>query len=130
MAKPIIINAKQIKKIISSLPSGKKFGAEIIKNADNSIIIHKTVTAPEPSLSAEAHDHWLDMFIVSSGRAAIKIGGKIIDKKEKAPGEWRGQKIIGAQKYLIKKNDFVIIPRGVPHQHGQGSVKMIVIKIK
>ncbi len=130
MAKPIILSDTQIKKLIASLPHGKSFGVEVFSDPTKSIILNKTITALSPAPAAEAHDRYVDIFLVRAGKTRITIGGKIIAPKQISPGEWRGEKISGGKKYQIKKDDLVIIPKGLPHHHGQGSIKMVVLKIK
>lgn len=129
MQKPeIIIKAKDIKKAVASLPKTGPFGEEIAKNKNQSIIVSRNITSKGASPKAELHENHNDIFIVMSGKEELFIGGKITDKKEIKPGEWRGEKLKDSRKYKIGAGDIVIIPAGISHRHGKGTIKLMVIK--
>ena len=127
--KEIIIKAVNIKDFISSLPKEGKFGEKIFFNNNESILGFKIITSKEPSKS-ESHDNFTDVFLVQEGSEEFFIGGEIVNKELKAVGEWIGSDISGARKYIIEAGDVVIIPKGIPHMHGNGVIKSVVIKIK
>jgi len=45
----------------------------------------------------------------------LTYGGKIDDRKEIAPGEYRGHKQSGAKTQVVRPGDFVLIQPGMPH---------------
>ncbi len=126
----ILLKAKQIKDFSSKLPEKGPFGKELISNIQKSIIISESVTSSDISPEAELHENYTDIFIVKQGKEEIFIGGEIADKESVSPGEWRGKTLVKAREYFIEAGDLVIIPKGIAHQHGVGTIKMIVIKIK
>lgn len=124
----IIIKAKDIKKALAELPKKGPFGEEIAKNKNQSVIVSRNITSKNASPKAELHENYTDIFIVMAGKEELFIGGKITDKKEIKLGEWRGEKLKGARKYKIGAGDIVIIPAGIAHRHGKGTIKLMVIK--
>ena len=103
------------------------------------VLISRNVTPEEPSRKAELHENYTDIFLVKEGSEKIFIGGDIADKQpymiddKPQPGEWRGIKVTSApgneiRKYQIAAGDIVIIPKGIVHRHGAGTIKMLVIK--
>ncbi|MDD4271706.1 MAG: YhcH/YjgK/YiaL family protein [Patescibacteria group bacterium] len=127
--KEIIIKRELIDKIAASLTSADIFGEEILANDKRSVIVSKNVTGKKIAAKAEIHDNYADIFLVKDGQEKIFIGGEISDKRKIAPGEWRGEILKNAKTYNIKAGDIIIIPKGIAHRHGEGLVKMIVIKI-
>ena len=63
----------------------------------------------------EQHTHWIDQTTILSGDGVLTIGGTIADRKEIAPGEFRGHKQDGAKTINVHPGDFVLIPTGTPH---------------
>jgi len=64
----------------------------------------------------EVHDHLNDEFVVQSGHATVKVGGKLTGQHQTAPGEWRGGTIAGGHSYQLAPGDVLWIPAGAPHQ--------------
>lgn len=126
----IILKAKNIENFISTLPQDGSFGEELTLNEEKTAIVFRSLTAKTRSKKAELHENYTDIYIIHEGSEELFIGGEIEDKEETRPGEWRGKGLIGARKYQVEAGDIVIIPKGVAHQHGEGVLKMIVIKIK
>ncbi|HEX4636757.1 MAG TPA: hypothetical protein VH189_11285 [Rhizomicrobium sp.] len=63
----------------------------------------------------EQHTHWIDQTTVLSGEGILTYGGTITDRKEIAPGEFRGHQQNGAKTIHVHPGDFVLIPSGTPH---------------
>jgi quercetin dioxygenase-like cupin family protein len=63
----------------------------------------------------EQHSHWIDQTTVLSGEGILTYGGTIDDRKEIAPGEFRGHKQSGAKTIHVHPGDFVLISPGTPH---------------
>jgi len=63
----------------------------------------------------EQHTHWIDQTTILEGDAILTYGGTIADRKEIAPGEFRGHKQVGAKTIHMHPGDFVMIPTGTPH---------------
>ena len=68
----------------------------------------------KPGMS-EIHTWDADIVHVLDGTATLITGGKSIDSKLTAPGEYRGSSIEGGETRLLKKGDVIIVPAGVPH---------------
>ncbi len=63
----------------------------------------------------EQHTHWIDQTTILSGEAILTYGGTIPQRKEIAPGEFRGTQQSGAKTQRMHAGDFVLIPPGTPH---------------
>ena len=91
------------------------------------LVIHREATG-----QAEFHAKQVDVIIVRSGRASIKIGGRILDGKTSAPNEIRGTSIEGAEVHALKEGDVLHVPAKTPHQvmveAGQ-SIDYLAIKV-
>ena len=57
-----------------------------------------------------------DVFIVAGGKAALVVGGSVVEGKTTAPGEIPGRSISGGDKKNLSAGDIVHIPARVPHQ--------------
>jgi mannose-6-phosphate isomerase-like protein (cupin superfamily) len=64
----------------------------------------------------ELHEHQNDEFVVQSGHAIVRVGGKVTGNRQTAPGEWRGGMIEGGHAYQMAPGDVLWIPAGSPHQ--------------
>jgi len=126
----ILLTKKEVRDALASLPAVGPFGKMVRINSDNSIKASVSITAKEISPQAEIHDNYNDTFVVFSGEEELWVGGEISDKQETEPGEWVGEKLVGARSRQIKTGDIVVIPKGVAHRHGLGSVKLLIIKTK
>ena len=80
---------------------------------------------------AEMHEKADDVYFVLSGSARLTIGGRIIKRIKKSPGEYRGEGISGGKTKLLKKGDVVSIPRGTPHlvDVRKRKIEYVVIKV-
>lgn len=63
----------------------------------------------------EQHTHYIDQTTIISGEGVLTYGGRIEDRKEIAPGEYRGHKQAGARTQKVKPGDFVLIEPNMPH---------------
>lgn len=64
----------------------------------------------------EVHDKVNDEFVVQSGHASVRVGGKVEGARQTAPGEWRGGTIAGGRTHQLAPGDVLWIPAGSPHQ--------------
>jgi mannose-6-phosphate isomerase-like protein (cupin superfamily) len=64
----------------------------------------------------ELHAHQNDEFVVQSGHAIVRVGGKVTGNHQTGPGEWRGGTIEGGHAYQMAPGDVLWIPAGSPHQ--------------
>jgi|GEM_PF-2790862 len=126
--KEILLTGKELKDVLVSLPSSGPFGKMFRANSDKSVIASVAVTSAKASSQAEAHDNFNDLFFVQSGQEEFWVGGEITDKRETEPGEWIGQNLSGARKYVLRPGDMMVVPKGVAHRHGLGSVTLLIIK--
>jgi len=65
---------------------------------------------------AELHEKQVDIFMVQSGEARLKVGGTVVNPKTTAPGEIRGPSINGGEEKKLAAGDVVHIPANIPHQ--------------
>ena len=79
----------------------------------------------------EVHDKQTDVFYVVDGEATFVTGGKMVDGKVSAPGQWLGASIAGGQTQHIGKGDVLVIPAGVPHWFKEvpKSISYFVVKV-
>jgi mannose-6-phosphate isomerase-like protein (cupin superfamily) len=63
----------------------------------------------------EQHTHYIDQTTVISGEGILTYGGKIDDRNEIAPGEFRGSRQSGAKTQRMRPGDFVLIEPNMPH---------------
>lgn len=125
----VLLKSEQIEKFVSNL-GDNPFGEQLLKNSHKSVIVFRLLTSDEMSPKAEIHENYTDIFLVKEGEEEFFIGGEIVDKESVDDGEWSGSNLVGARKYNIKAGDVVIIPKGVPHRHGVGQIKMMVVKVR
>ena len=125
----IILKSNDIEELEKVLPEQGPFGEELRANPEKSVIINKNVTSQDPAGKAELHENYTDIFVVLEGSEQLFIGGTITDKESTGPGEWRGAKLEGAREHKVEKGDTIIIPKGIAHKHGIGTLKLLVFKI-
>jgi len=63
----------------------------------------------------ESHAEWADLYVVSSGRAMLTVGGTITEPTEVSPGETRGTGIQDGTEQLLTEGDIVLIPANTAH---------------
>lgn len=80
---------------------------------------------------SEMHENADDVYYVVEGKAMLKLGGEIVEKQEKGPGEFIGSDLKNAKVSTIEKGDIVSIPRKTPHMvdGSKTKVKYAVIKV-
>ena len=74
------------------------------------------VAARKQRGSAELHTQFSDITIIRSGKGVLRTGHDITNRRETAPGEWRGDAIHGFVERTLGPGDLVVIPAGVAHQ--------------
>lgn len=91
-----------------------------VKQAARQLADYGTATAwvahREADGLAEIHQDWADLVFVSSGEARLLVGGQIADPFTDAPGEIRGQQVIGGEIRQLRAGDVVHVPAGVQHR--------------
>ncbi|MFH1522513.1 MAG: cupin domain-containing protein [Patescibacteria group bacterium] len=126
----IVIKKNDLDKFINSLPETGPYGEKMLANSQETVIVSKNITGQEPAPKAEMHENYVDIFLVTEGKEELFIGGELKDKESVSSGEWLGMNLVGARKYNIEAGDIIIIPKGVPHQHGKGVIRLAVIKTR
>jgi mannose-6-phosphate isomerase-like protein (cupin superfamily) len=69
----------------------------------------------EGNAQAEMHESWADVYVISSGRGTLEVGGTIPEGKAIAAGEIRGASIQGGTRQTLSPGDVVHIPAKTPH---------------
>ena len=65
---------------------------------------------------AELHKTFADVYFVLDGDATLVTGGKVINPKDTAPGEVRGDSVEGGTSVKLSKGSIAHIPADIPHQ--------------
>ena len=86
-------------------------GSMLIEDAEYKVLASRR---DKPGQS-EVHVADTDIFVVVDGQATIVLGGRMIDAKETAPGELRGNGIEGGTDYLLEPGVVLTVPRNTPH---------------
>lgn len=125
-----IINKKQIKEIEKSLKELGNRSLPLFENEDGKYSVYYAVFDNVKGES-EMHENADDIYYVIEGKARLKLGGEIVEKQEKGPGEFIGSDLKNAKVSTIKKGDIVSIPRKTPHMvdGSKTKVKYAIIKV-
>jgi len=78
----------------------------------------------------EIHTKDTDIIYAIEGTATFITGGTIVDPKNVAPDQIRGQKIIGGDEHQLSKGDVIIVPAGVPHWFAKVSKPFLYYVVK
>lgn len=78
---------------------------------DSAFILYR-----EGNSLAEIHTEQADFIFFREGEGAMLMGGKVINGKQTAAGEIRGDSIEGGTNYPVKAGDSIYVPKGTPHQ--------------
>ena len=81
--------------------------------------------------NVEIHTNDTDIFYIMDGSATFVTGGTAEGTKTTAPGEIRGDKIVGGVPRHLEKGDVIVIPAGVPHWFTEvsGTFLYFVVKV-
>ena len=79
---------------------------------------------------AEVHARDTDIFWIQEGTATLVTGGQVVNGKETAAGELRGDAITGGQEQRVAKGDIVTIPNNVPHQFKEVKAPFVYYTVK
>jgi len=89
------------------------------------------VAARKQPGSAEIHTQWSDITVIRSGKGVVRTGQGITNKRETAPGEWRGDAIPGFVERTLGAGDLIVIPAGVAHQFAPvGKEPLVYVTVK
>ncbi|MEK7270217.1 MAG: hypothetical protein AAB215_04655 [Planctomycetota bacterium] len=78
----------------------------------------------------ELHEAADDVYYIVKGEGEVTIGGELLEKESKGPGEWSAKGIANAQKVAVRAGDVVSIPRGTPHMMGcAGDLDYFIVKV-
>ena len=78
----------------------------------------------------ELHTKDSDVFYIIAGAATFVVGGKIVDAKSTAPGEFRGTSIEGGKTIQLAQGDVIVIPDNVAHWFKQVQEPMVYFVMK
>ncbi|MCI0362561.1 MAG: heme-binding protein, partial [Phycisphaerales bacterium] len=85
----------------------------VLFDASDKYMIH--ASRREKAGMAEVHTMDADIVYVVDGTATLVTGGKAVELRSIAPGEFRGSAIEGGETRRIAKGDVIVIPAGMPH---------------
>ena len=130
--RPFIVKTAQSVADLEKSINNENKAVDLIGGAGLQLRVAVQHDETRPTADAEVHDAADDVFYALEGSAQLILGGKLDNPREATPGEWKSDKIIGGQTFIIKKGDLIVVPRGTPHQRiavkGQ-EFSLILIKI-
>jgi mannose-6-phosphate isomerase-like protein (cupin superfamily) len=99
-------------KALSAKIDAHKVASETIAKDGNTtfMIAHR-----EGSGQAEWHAIQADVIVISQGEVSMTVGGTMVNGKDTAPGEMRGDSITGGMTTKLVPGDVVYIPPKTPH---------------
>lgn len=79
---------------------------------------------------AERHVSLSHSYLILGGSGEVLVGGRIPGEQEISSGEFRGDRLEGAEAIPLHKGDLVWIPRNAPHSvvPGPEGVSMLVFR--
>jgi glc operon protein GlcG len=85
----------------------------------------------EAAGQVELHTYVTDVMYVLEGEATVVTGGRVRDRHEVGPGEYRGSALEGGAAQRVRKGDVMVVPQGVPHwfQSVAGPLLYYVVKV-
>jgi quercetin dioxygenase-like cupin family protein len=76
----------------------------------------------------EWHAHRDHIFQVLDGETKYELGGNPKNGRETKPGEWLAPESEGAKTVVLKKGDYLFVPRMTPHKRTtDGTVSLLLI---
>lgn len=99
-------------KTLSAKIDAHKVASETIATDGNTtfMIAHR-----EGSGQAEWHATQADVIVISEGEVTVTVGGSLVNGKDTAPGEIRGDSINGGMQTKLGPGDVLYIPPKTPH---------------
>jgi len=79
---------------------------------------------------AEVHARDTDIFWIQEGTATLVTGGEVVNGKETAPDERRGETITSGKEQRVAKGDIITIPNGVPHMFKDVKAPFVYYTVK
>lgn len=64
---------------------------------------------------AEVHAHWTHYIDILEGTGSLTYGGTVSNPEQTAPGQIRGDAIVGGKSIALHPGDYVQVPAGMPH---------------
>lgn len=79
----------------------------------------------------EVHATETDIVYVLEGTATLVTGGRVVNPRQTAPNEIRGESVDGGTIRALRSGDVVIVPSGVPHwfREVRGPFLYYVVKV-
>lgn len=105
-------------------------GSVLFDGAGRNYMIH--ASRRDKAGLVEVHDADTDVIYVLDGTATFVTGGKVVDGKYVAQGEFRGASIEGGETRVLKKGDVIAVANGTPHwfKEVDGVFLYYVVKVK
>jgi mannose-6-phosphate isomerase-like protein (cupin superfamily) len=79
---------------------------QIVKGDTYGVLLLRRTVSGTPELHVKLND----FFVVLSGAAEVRVGGRVTGAKTVAPDEERGQKLIGGTRYPVRQGDVLFVP--------------------
>jgi mannose-6-phosphate isomerase-like protein (cupin superfamily) len=120
---------KELGPALAKKMSPQKVASQQLASFDNHNVL---VAHREGDGQAEVHRRQVDVFVIQSGEATIRVGGELVGGKEVRPNEMLGTSINGGVDKKLGPGDVLRVPAGTAHQMfvraGQ-QVTYLVVKI-
>ena len=115
------------KKIVASSATGSGIDILMENPQVRAVLLHR-----QDNSQAEIHERLSEFYIVRSGRGTIVVGGRAVNAKPTDPGELRGDRLEGGERYPMAVGDVLYVAANTPHQvlvNAGESMDTLVMKI-
>jgi mannose-6-phosphate isomerase-like protein (cupin superfamily) len=120
---------KDFEKTLAAKMSAQKVASQQLATFENHGVL---VAHREGNGQGELHQRQVDVFVVQTGEAIIRVGGELVDGKQVRPNEMIGSSVRGGVEKRLQAGDVLHVPAKTPHQMlvqaGQ-QITYLVVKI-
>lgn len=122
----------EVAQAFAMIPTKPPTNKNIVEQAHYQVGVARVAGRNGPVELHQASDR---IFFVKAGRAVLRVGGRLVNAQEIAPGELRGaagKNYSGYREVTMEADAILSVPRGVPYQliAEKGDVSFIVVRIK
>ena len=79
---------------------------QLIKGQTYGALLLRRAVSGDPELHVRVND----FFVILGGEGEIEVDGRVTGEKTVAPGEKRGEKLVGGTLYRVERGDVLLVP--------------------